>query len=74
MDFAKASEHARAAGRPGKPSPARLAHKFTRANDFKDLSALLRNFFALLERLFSAALHFAMRNEAFRMRRLKSLK
>jgi len=46
------------------------AHKLTRANDSKALSALLCHFF----RASAQSLHFAMRNEALRMRPLKPLK
>jgi hypothetical protein len=48
MDFVKASASVKGLLTDrGDLAPARRAHKFTRVNDFMDLSALLRNFFAL---------------------------
>jgi hypothetical protein len=50
-------------------SPPRPAHKFTRANDFSGLSALLRNSLRFKAR----ELRFAQRNETFRTMGLKPL-
>jgi hypothetical protein len=50
----------------GEPAP---AHKFTQSNDFSGLSVILRNSL----RFNARELHFAPRNESFRMRGLKPL-
>jgi hypothetical protein len=52
------------------PSPPPPAHKFTRANDFNGLSALLRNSLRFKAR----ELHFRPAKRSSRMRGLKPLK
>jgi hypothetical protein len=69
MDFAEASGIMARLMAAWESSPPPPAHKVTRANDFNDLSALLRD----SSRFKPRELHFAPRNETFRTRGLKSL-
>jgi hypothetical protein len=77
IDFAEASAIVVGLMAAWETSPPRPAHKFTRANDFSGLSALLRNSLRFSSRLSfpirAREFHFAPQNETFRTRGLKPL-